>query len=72
MTNTEDFDKKYANINLFLRYAFEDAVVRMQPDGKNYVKFKGKKEFLAEKGSGIVTEARLGMDVITEAEYDKY
>lgn len=57
---------------VFMRYDFEDCVVKFVPSGTRYVKFKGENEFKASNGSKVVADCLLGMDIITEKEYDEY
>lgn len=57
----------------FLSYDFEDAVLRYDPTtGAMFVKFKGKPEFKALKGSAIVTEAMMEGNSITEKQYQDF
>jgi hypothetical protein len=56
----------------YLINEFEEAVVRRCENGEYYVKFKGKKEFKAVLGSGVVTEARIDEKYISKEEYDKF
>lgn len=58
---------------VYLKYDFENAVVRFDPETSSFfVKFKGEDEFIAKQESSIVTEAILGFNEITKSEYDNY
>lgn len=60
---------------VYLYYGFENAVLRVEPTdlGVDYfLKFKGEKEFKAERGSGIVAEAQLPPYIITRSDYDNF
>ena len=58
---------------VYLKYDFENAVVRFDPETSSFfVKFKGEDEFIANQESSIVTEAILGFNEITKSEYDNY
>ena len=57
---------------VYMRYDFEDCLVKFLPNGTRYVKFKGENEFIATRGSKVVADCELGMDVITEKEYNEY
>lgn len=73
MSHDALIDKISSGKPVFLKYDFENAVVRFDPVSNNvYVKFKGEDEFLSQIGSTIVTEAILSFNEITKKEYDEY
>lgn len=57
---------------MYLKNSFEDAVLRTEPTATGlvvHVKFKGKQEFMAKKGSTVVADAYLEQALISEKEY---
>ncbi|GAB1403131.1 hypothetical protein MASR1M74_03090 [Lentimicrobium sp.] len=72
MTRDELF-KKLRTEKLYFRNEFEEAVIRSDPSDEHfYVKFKGKKEFLAKEGSSVVADAIIVENLITREEYEQY
>lgn len=72
MTRDELF-KKLRTEKLYFRNEFEEAVIRSDPSDEHfYVKFKGKKEFLAKEGSSVVAVAIIVENLITREEYEQY
>lgn len=71
--NTETLYLKMSTEPVYLSNDFENAVIKSLPDEDGfYVKFKGKKEFKAKKGSGVVAEALAEGVEITAEEYEKF
>lgn len=68
----EEFYSRLQSKTFYLYYEFEDVVLRVQNDGKTFVKFKGQSEFEAKPESGIVTEAFLNPCEISESDYNSY
>lgn len=72
MTREELF-KKLRTETVYFRNEFEEVVIRSDPSKEYfYVKFKGKKEFIAKSGSSVVADAIISENIISKAEYDNY
>jgi hypothetical protein len=72
---SEVFDNKIATEPMFLMNSAEEAAIRTVPTGNGldvFVKFQGKKEFKAQKGSKVVADAYLEQNIITEKEYNDF
>jgi len=59
-------------MEIYLINDFERAVIRFDENGEAYVKFKGEKEFKAQKGSELVFDAYLENKHISKEQYDNY
>lgn len=64
--------EKMAKEVVYLKYEFEDAVLKFEPNGDVWVKFKGKQAFKAKEESKIVTEAELQWEEITAEQYNNF
>lgn len=72
MTRDELFEK-LSKEPLYFINGFEEAVIRSDPSEEHfYVKFKGKKEFLAKVGSSVVADAIIAENLISKEEYEQY
>lgn len=69
------FEKIKQNKTIYLHYDFEDVVVRLVPNGVDYVaiaKFKGGGENEYPKDSELIDEAEDRGVIITEKEYNDF
>lgn len=71
----DEFYQTVFNFEAFFYCEYENAVVRSFPTKEGadyYVKLKGRPEFKALPGSGIVTQVRLDPVEITREEYASF
>ncbi len=73
MTNTETI---YQNIQkgetTYIFDDYEEAVIKIMPDGKNYIKPKGKTEFEIDSKAKRAFDIKLGGDIVSEEFYLNY
>lgn len=72
---SEEFYQKVFSVESYFYCEYENAVVRSVPTTKGadyYVKLKGKPEFKAILGSGIITQVRLDPVEISKYYYEVF
>lgn len=57
---------------VYLKNEFEDAVMKFEPNGNVWVKFKGNSEFKAKDDSAIVADAVLEEKEISAEQYNNF
>ena len=69
----ESFKAKFLTDEpVYFKYSFEEAVIRFEPGGKYFIKFRGNPEFETKHSNRIVNEGFLEYTEITKAEYDNW
>lgn len=74
----KDFNERFYKEPLYLKYEFENAVLRTDPKSDKdkvriFLKFKGKKEFETDTATNkVATEALLERSEITAKEYTAF
>lgn len=73
MTTNEMGEKLQAGKNVYLYESYEDVIVKFTPEGKTFLKFKGKPEYEVDpKTSGIVQETKLQHTEKTAKDYASF
>ena len=70
-----DFLKRFGAIPMYFMNNYEQAVIRSEPNPEDcafYVKFKGEKEFKAQRGSAVVVDVLIEENRITKDQYDNF